>query len=170
MSGRTISLATLVRSAAGAAAFVIGTAVAAAAAPHAGDVAPAFAVPRTNGGTFSSISLRGKAAYLNFFASWCGPCNEEAPDVARLYAKYRSRKLSMVGIDEQEDASKAKGFAAKYRWPFPIVVDGGDMARDYGAVGLPVHVFIGRDGKVSTYRLGEMSTPDIEAALRKILQ
>ena len=116
----------------------------------------------------SRFSLHGKPVYLNFFASWCAPCNEEAPFVVSLEKKYRPKGLVVVGVDEQEDASKAKGFAAKYNIPFAVVLDDGPMGKDYGAIALPVHVFIDRSGKVSTYRLGEMSAGEIEDAIKKI--
>ncbi|MEO6991967.1 MAG: TlpA disulfide reductase family protein [Candidatus Baltobacteraceae bacterium] len=142
----------------------------AAAAPHAGDVAPAMSLPKTTGGTLSLASLKGKAVYLNFFASWCGPCNEEAPSIAALQRKYKSKGLVVVGIDEQEDASKAKGFLAKYKLPYSAVTDAdGSEGRAYGVLALPVHVFIDRNGKVSTYRLGEMNPGEIEAAIKKTL-
>ncbi len=139
------------------------------AAPHAGDTPPPFSLPALRGGTITLASLHGKAAYLNFFGSWCPPCNAEAPSVARLYRLYAKRGLTVVGIDEQEDAGKARDFARKYGWAFPIVLDSGDTANAYGAIALPVHVFIDKRGKVSTYRLGEMSPPEIETAIRKIL-
>ncbi len=145
------------------------TATAALAVPHAGDVAPAFALPEAGGGTISLAALKGKPVYLNFFASWCGPCNEEAPAVNELYKKYHPRGLAIVGINELENESKAEAFAQKYRWPFAVAVDGGDTGKDYGVVGLPVHVFIDRNGKVSTLRLGEMQTGEIEDAIKKIL-
>jgi cytochrome c biogenesis protein CcmG, thiol:disulfide interchange protein DsbE len=152
------------------AALAVVAAPALAAGPlHAGDAAPAFTLPRASGGTLSFASLRGKPIYLNFFATWCAPCNEEAPSVVSLESKYRSRGLVVLGVDEQEDASKAKGFAAKYKIPFKVVIDDGPMGKDYGVLALPVHVFIDKKGKVSTYRLGEMSPSEIEAAMRKIL-
>ena len=141
----------------------------ASAVPHAGDAAPAFTLPKAAGGDLASTSLHGKPTYLNFFASWCSPCNAEAPSVASLYAKYRSKGLTIVGVNEQEDKAKALAFAHKYNWPFTVAIDDGEMGRNYGAFALPVHIFIDKQGKVSTYRLGEMNAGEIEDAIKKII-
>jgi cytochrome c biogenesis protein CcmG/thiol:disulfide interchange protein DsbE len=139
------------------------------AVPHAGDAAPAFRLPGARGGSVGLSSYRGKPLYVNFFASWCSPCNEEAGTVASLYRKYHAKGLQIVGIDEQEDAAKALGFAKKYGWPFAIGLDDGDAGKSYGAIALPVHVFIDKHGKVSAYRLGEMEPSEIEDAIKKLL-
>jgi peroxiredoxin len=136
---------------------------------HAGDPAPPFTLQQDTGSKFSLSSLKGKPVYLNFFASWCAPCNEEAPSVVSLAKKYHAKGLVVVGVDEQESADKAKGFADKYKMTYPIVLDDGPMGKDYGVLALPVHVFIDRNGKISTYRLGEMNPGEIEDAIKKIV-
>ena len=151
-----------------AAVFAAALPLAASAAPRAGDTAPDFTLKRDTSGSLSLSSLRGKPVYLNFFATWCAPCNEEAPSVVSLEHKYRPKGLVVLGVDEVEDAAKAKRFAAKYKMPFAVVLDDGPMGKDYGVIALPVHVFIDRAGKISTYRLGEMSPSEIEAAIKKI--
>jgi peroxiredoxin len=151
-------------------ALAVSAPIAAFAVPHTGDVAPPFSIAKVGGGTIDLSKFRGKPVYVNFFASWCGPCNEEAPDVAKLYRAYHARGLTIVGVDELENASKAGDFVHQYGWPFAVGVDGdGSVGNTYGALGLPVHVFIDKHGNVSTYRLGEMDHAEIEEAIKKIL-
>jgi peroxiredoxin len=153
------------------AAFLAGAATAPVlAVPHAGDGAPAFSLPSARGGTVTLAAYKGKPLYLNFFASWCAPCNDEAGDVGSLYAKYHRAGLAVIGVDELEDKVKALGFARRYAWPFAVALDGdGGLVRSYGVVGLPVHVFIDRHGKISLFRLGEMQAGEIQDAIEKIV-
>ncbi|MEO6914114.1 MAG: TlpA disulfide reductase family protein [Candidatus Baltobacteraceae bacterium] len=137
--------------------------------PAAGQTAPDFTAPLTGGGNLKLSSLRGKAVYLNFFASWCPPCNEEAPDVNALQKKYAKRGLVVVGVDELENVEKANGFLKKYGLVYKAVVDGGALRDEYGTNALPVHVFIARNGKIKLYREGEMSKSEIESAIKSIL-
>jgi cytochrome c biogenesis protein CcmG, thiol:disulfide interchange protein DsbE len=141
------------------------------AAPKAGEPAPAFSLPRVDApGTQTLAALKGKPVYLNFFASWCGPCNDEAPSIVGFYKKYHPKGLMTVGVDESEDKSKALEFAKKFGAPYEIVLDAdGKMGAAYGAIGLPVHIFVDRRGTISTYRLGEMTPGEIEAAIKKIV-
>ena len=137
---------------------------------QAGRAAPDFTAPLSRGGTFKLSSLHGKAVYLNFFANWCPPCNDEAPDVNAMQKKYKNRNFVVVGIDERENASRANDFLRKYGLVYKAVVDeSGTIMQPYGAIGLPVHVFIDRRGKIKLVRNGEMSKADIEQAIRSIL-
>jgi peroxiredoxin len=141
----------------------------AAAALRAGQPAPDFTLPRAAGGTLSLSQFRGAPVYLNFLASWCPPCNEEADSVVVLSRKYHQRGLVTIGIDEQEDRGRAESFIRAHRIPFPVVLDGdGAVGRAYGQISLPLHVFIDKSGKIRVWRLGEMSPAEIEAAIRAI--
>jgi cytochrome c biogenesis protein CcmG/thiol:disulfide interchange protein DsbE len=134
-----------------------------------GQPAPAWTQPTTTGAKLSMDSLRGKPVYLNFFATWCPPCNEEAPDVNALQKQYASQGLQTVGIDELENQKQATAFVNKFHLVYPAVVDDGTLQGQYSINGLPVHVFIDRSGVVRKIVRGEMSKNDIAASIRAIL-
>jgi cytochrome c biogenesis protein CcmG/thiol:disulfide interchange protein DsbE len=134
-----------------------------------GQPAPQWSEPTANGSTFSLASLRGKPVYLNFFATWCEPCNEEAPYINALQKQFAARGLQVVGIDELENAKAAQRFVRKYDLVYPTVVDEGTLQGQYSVNGLPVHVFIDRGGIVRKIVAGQMSKSDIAGAIRSIL-
>jgi thiol-disulfide isomerase/thioredoxin len=153
-----------------AAILAVAIPTAALALPKVGQPAPVLALSTTAGKPFVLSSLKGKAVYLNFFASWCGPCNEEASSIGKLSAKYKAKGLTVVGVNELESAQKAEGFLKQYHLPYGAILDSdGKVGRDYGAIGLPLHVFIDRNGNIKSYRLGEMSPAEIEAAIKETL-
>ena len=149
---------------------VVASPAAALALPRVGQPAPPISLPTVDGATLTLASLRGKPVYLNFYATWCPPCNDEAPVIGKLSAKYKARGLTVLGVDELENPQKAKQFLTDHHLPYNAVVDAdGTAGKDYGAIGLPVHVFIDRNGVVKTFRQGEMNPDEIETAIRGIL-
>jgi cytochrome c biogenesis protein CcmG/thiol:disulfide interchange protein DsbE len=128
--------------------------------------APNWTQPTSTGGTLTLSSLRGKAVYLNFFATWCPPCKDEAPYINSLQKQYGSRGLQVVGIDELENAKLAESFRQQFHLVYPAVVDSGTLQAQYLINGLPVHVFIGRDGVIRKIIAGEMPRNEI---LRNVL-
>lgn len=134
-----------------------------------GHPAPSWTEPTSSGSRLSFSSLQGKPVYLNFFATWCGPCNEEAPDINALQKQFASRGLQTIGIDELENAEKAAQFTQKFGLVYPAVIDEGTLQGEYAINGLPVHVFIDRHGVIRKMVAGEMSKAEIAAAIRSIL-
>jgi thiol-disulfide isomerase/thioredoxin len=163
---------TLVRLSAFLVAAVLALAAPALAIPRPGDVAPPFTLTTADGKTISTASLHGKPVYLNFFATWCGPCRVETPSIVSLSKKYAARGLRVVGVDVGENAAKAQGFVHDFGVPYALAIDPDSSTRATYGGGLyfPLHVFIDAKGVVRLYHPGEMSASDIEAAIGRILK
>ncbi len=126
-------------------------------------------MPTSTGATLTLSSMRGKPVYLNFFATWCPPCRDEAPFINQMQQQYAARGLHVVGIDELENARQAQAFRTQFHLSYPAVVDSGPLQGQYLINGLPVHVFIGRDGVIRKIVAGEMSHADIQKNVQGIL-
>jgi len=109
---------------------------------------PAFDLPRLAGGTLASASLHGKPQVVNFWASWCIPCRDEARLLQDASKRYDGR-LVVLGIDHQDFRGDARGFVRRYGLTYPSVVDKGDkLYTKYGLTGVPETFFVGRSGKL----------------------
>ena len=109
---------------------------------------------------------------LNFWATWCGPCQDEMPLVQRASDRYGSRGLQVLAVNyQQTDEKSMLAFLRRVDAHFPAVYDpSGQIASAYGVrIGLPVSVFIDRAGVVSFIQLGQISDAVLEAQLHKIL-
>lgn len=109
--------------------------------------------------------------YLNFFATWCGPCRVETPSIVALSRRYAARGLRVVGVDVGEDLDRARSFAKDFKVPYVLAADPDNATRPTcgGGIYFPLHVFIDRHGVVRGYHPGEMSDAQIEAAIRAIV-
>jgi thiol-disulfide isomerase/thioredoxin len=109
--------------------------------------------------------LRGKPALVDFFASWCGPCAEEAPTLRKL-SQNLGDKATIVAVDWDDAGGAARAFVRKHGWSFPVLADTtGTAGEKYGLVGLPTSFVLDPQGKiVATFR-----GPQSEAQLRQAL-
>src|SRR5579871_774247 len=73
--------------------------------------------------TFSLSAQYGHAVWLNFFTSWCPPCNDEMPEILKMERQYREAGLRVVGIDVGEATKKARAFRKQFDIPYPIALD-----------------------------------------------
>jgi thiol-disulfide isomerase/thioredoxin len=135
-----------------------------------GSAAPSWSETTTTGAKITMASLAGKPVWLNFFATWCPPCNEEAPSVKAVSEQYASSGLQTVGVDVLENADKAKQFTSKHDLAYPAVVDSGTLRDDYNINGMPVNVFIDKGGIVRKIEVGELTRDEMVADVKAILQ
>src|SRR5438128_6108880 len=92
-------------------------------------------------------SLSGRPAIIHFWASWCGPCVKEAPQLARLAGELRGH-ATLVGVDWSDNPTAAASFVHQHHWTFPVLIDStGDVGNAYGITGLPATFLLDRQGR-----------------------
>jgi cytochrome c biogenesis protein CcmG/thiol:disulfide interchange protein DsbE len=138
---------------------------------HIGQPAPNFTLNRIDKpGRLRLASLRGKAVVLNFWASWCYGCQQEAPALASVSKQFAGRVV-VVGVDINDFAGDARRFARKYRMRYPLVHDNNNVTSPiYGLTGLPETFFLDRRGRLVEHLIGQSSATQfrdgVEQALR----
>jgi peroxiredoxin len=139
--------------------------------PLVGRQPPAFTRRDLNGQSIRLGSLRGKVVLLNFWASWCAPCQQEMPAFESWQREYGSRGLQVIGISMDDDRESAQRLVEKLKIDYPIALGDARLGEQYGEVlGLPITFLIGRDGKVLAQFQGESDLKSIEREIQSALQ
>ena len=128
------------------------------AAVQAGQAAPPLALPLLSGGNpgvLALASLQGKVVYLDFWASWCGPCRVSFPQFEQLRTELGPRGFEVLAVNVDEVEADALRFLAELPVSFPVVRDGsGETPRNYGIPGMPTGFLIDRGGVVRLVHQG----------------
>lgn len=122
--------------------------------------------------TISLAGLKGKVVYVDFWASWCGPCKQSFPFMNELQSKYRGQGFEIVAINLDAKRDDADKFLAEVPAQFNVAFDPkGDSAKRFDVKGMPSSYLIGRDGKVVVVHRGfkEEERKDIEARIAQAL-
>ena len=117
--------------------------------------APAFTLDRLDrDGQLGVGDLKGKAVVVNFWASWCVPCRDEAPVLQKTYERYRDQGLVVLGVDVNDFRQDARRFMKRYGLTYPVVYDGkGSTVGKWGVRGFPETFFVDRTGKLVGERI-----------------
>ena len=144
--------------------------------PLVGHPAPDFSLamlqPDSSKSTLSLSNFKGKPVVLNFWASWCAPCKEEAPLLENTWKQMRAqgKDLVVLGIDFQDSKNDSLNFLQLYSITYPIVLDAdGSVASKYGVTSLPQTIFINRNGTVISKVSRELTAQTLSSGIQSIL-
>jgi thiol-disulfide isomerase/thioredoxin len=127
-----------------------------------GRIVPDLTLTRLDGQTYRLADDVGKRVIvLNFFATWCGPCRAEMPELER-YQRRAGDSVRLVGVDAQEQPDLVRRFIADMKTTFPIVIDGdGAVQKQFGVESFPTTVVIGASGSIVLYEVGMIANADV---------
>lgn len=150
--------------------------------PLEGKPAPAFTLDNLDGKKVPLSSFRGKSLLINFWATWCGPCQIETPWLIELRQKFAPQGFEVLGISAEGDDlkpgdpgwAKDKAAIAKFvqqmKVPYPVLIGGDSISQPYGGLDdLPTSFYVNRKGIVVAAQVGLTSESDMEANIRKAL-
>ena len=132
----------------------------------------AYTVKDMNGADVRLDAHKGKVILLNYWATWCGPCKVEIPDLVALQDKYKDQGFVVLGVSQDDDPETLRAFASAFKMNYPVLVgrDQPDLLDAQGPLwGLPTSYLIARDGTICTRHLGPATKEDFEREIKALL-
>lgn len=138
-------------------------------APAIGHPAPLFTLPTLAGDSVALSDLQGQPVVLNFWASWCGPCRSEMPELQRLHDRLGEAGVVVLGVNQGESPATAAAFLETLGLSFPVALDQRTgVSQQYLVNSLPTTFFIDRAGVIRSTFIGPMSDAVLAQKLRSI--
>jgi len=114
-----------------------------------------FTLDTRGGGRFHLSEQKGKVVFINFWATWCPPCQEEMPAMERLYTRYKTNGLVMLAVSVDADPRAVTPFITEHKFTFTVGFDSNmELANAYGVRGLPASFVVDRQGHLAAFALG----------------
>jgi thiol-disulfide isomerase/thioredoxin len=127
-----------------------------------GRYAPDFELKTSQGDTFRLSELVGKKIIvINFFATWCGPCREEMPELNQYYDNHKNDRFFLLAVDADEKPDVLDAFWKDLKLNFPVGIDEGSIGKLYGVSAYPTTVVVGVNGLVQEYQVGGIANAEV---------
>ncbi len=137
--------------------------------PHEGP-APDFTLQLFDGGTLQLSQLRGNVVVVNFWASWCQPCKDEAPDLERTWRRYKDKGVVFVGVNWSDTESKALNYIKEFQITYPNGPDlGRRIGQRYRIQGVPETFIIDKEGNVRHVIIRPLSEDELTGYIEQLL-
>jgi peroxiredoxin len=129
-----------------------------------------FKLKDMNGATVNLADYKGKVVLLNFWATWCGPCKVEIPEFVRAYEAHKDQGFVVLGVSIDDTPEQLQAFAKQYKVTYPMLLNQESIEEAYGPIyGVPVSIFIGRDGLICRRQMGEVKKEMLDRELKALL-
>ena len=136
-----------------------------------GGPAPDFELATFTGQTVRLSALRGRVVVINFWASWCIPCREEAAYLEGTWREYKDRGVVFIGVDYLDTEAEALAYIDEFDITYPNGPDiGTRIAQSYRIRGVPETFFIAKDGTIRDLKIGPLRPPELEQRLEALLK
>lgn len=136
-----------------------------------GKAAPDFSLTLLDGRAVRLSDFRGKVVLLNFWASWCPPCRDEAPLLEAAWQRYRNQDVVFLGVDIQDTEEDARRFVQAFGITYPNGRDPKNrIAIDYGVYGIPETYFVDPTGRITAKYIGALNAGVLTARLTEATQ
>lgn len=133
-------------------------------------IAPEISLTDLDGHPVNMAKYKGKVVLLDFWATWCAPCQVEIPHFVEFQSKYQPRGLQVLGVSMDDGPEPVRAFYRKYKMNYPVCMGDLKVAKSYGGIlGLPVTFLIGRDGRIHAKYSGQVDMPGLEAKIKAML-
>ncbi|HOG48157.1 MAG TPA: TlpA disulfide reductase family protein [Anaerolineae bacterium] len=135
-----------------------------------GQEAPDFSFQTTDGKTVRLSDYRGKVVLVNLWATWCGPCRMEVPDLVAAYNRYAPRGFTVLAVNQGEERDLVAAFAGQFGIEFPVLLDqDGRIRTNYPYRGIPTSFIVDRNGIVREIWMGNISEEAIKQLVEPLL-
>jgi cytochrome c biogenesis protein CcmG/thiol:disulfide interchange protein DsbE len=132
---------------------------------------PDFTLTLFEGSDITLSDLKGQVVVVNFWASWCIPCRDEAPFLEQAWRKYRDQGVMFIGIDYLDTDKEAQAFLDEFGVSYPNGPDlGTRIAKQYHLTGVPETFFIAKDGRLGDMEIGPLTEERLVQGIEKLLQ
>lgn len=129
-----------------------------------------FTLKDIDGASVKLTDYKGKVVLLNFWATWCGPCEQEIPAFVEMYDRYKDKGFVILGVSIDDPPEALRAYAKSHRMQYPVLQMQSDVEDAYGPIfGVPMSYFIARDGSICKRHLGPATREQVERELKALL-
>ena len=140
-------------------------------AAEVGRLAPDFTLIDLESNSVTLSDFRGKAVFINFWATWCPPCRAEMPEIEAIYQEYKSKDVVVIGVDLYEAENEVRQYVQQggYSWIF-VIDTTGEVTKNYAITAIPTSFFLDKEGVIQAMNVGAMTKRAMESKLAEAMK